>query len=111
MGWSTQRCAPSSVHHVHSSFIQLKQGRQDLNLQPAVFLETAALPVELRPLCLTATLLTFASSGSSLSPFPGGLPPHDSRAPRSVKPEPTDSALIWEKNPEVRVYNGTPGRC
>ncbi|SBS75841.1 hypothetical protein MHPYR_280009 [uncultured Mycobacterium sp.] len=31
-----------------TSLIQLLQGRQDLNLQPAV-LETAALPVELRP--------------------------------------------------------------
>src|SRR3954471_8948348 len=32
----------------HLSSIRLQQGRQDLNLQPAV-LETAALPVELRP--------------------------------------------------------------
>src|SRR6476469_3097379 len=38
--------SPSSVHTLSS--IQFEQGRKDLNLQPAV-LETAALPVELRP--------------------------------------------------------------
>ena len=37
-----------TVQCPRSSIIRLQQGRQDLNLQPAV-LETAALPVELRP--------------------------------------------------------------
>src|SRR5258705_10553559 len=58
-----------------------QQGRQDLNLQPAV-LEAAALPVELRP-------------------FTVGRPtcgPHTIlRAPRSVDQQPTDSAFKWVK--------------
>lgn len=38
----------TSVHHCTTVVLTLEQGRQDLNLQPAV-LETAALPFELRP--------------------------------------------------------------
>ena len=62
--------SPSSVH---IRCIQLQQGRQDLNLQPAV-LETAALPVELRPF---SGRLTRHSGRAS----------HNSRAPRSVDRE------------------------
>src|SRR3954469_24691295 len=84
----------------HLSSIRLQQGRQDLNLQPAV-LETAALPVELRPFMdnTAGTLL----AGQSLRDS------HNSRAPRSADQKPTDSARNWE-NPEVRVYIG-PGLC
>jgi hypothetical protein len=41
----TFQCPPSHDRILWSGY---QQGRQDLNLQPAV-LETAALPVELRP--------------------------------------------------------------
>jgi hypothetical protein len=70
----------------------VEQGRQDLNLQPAV-LETAALPVELRP-------YTDDSAGTATIITRPGLT--QLRAPRSVDLKPTDSALDWE-NPEVRV--------
>src|ERR1700742_558665 len=63
-----------------SSDVCLLQGRQDLNLQPAV-LETAALPVELRPFAV----------GRPTCAYLRGL--HDTRALRSVIAEPTDSAL------------------
>ncbi len=56
----------SGGHYPVSTLVEysVEQGRQDLNLQPAV-LETAALPVELRP-------------------FAGVRGLHNSRAPRSV---------------------------
>jgi len=57
-------------------------------------LETAALPVELRPF-------------GGWQANPRGRGSHNSRALRSADQKPTDSALNWE-NPEDRVYIG-PG--
>ena len=62
-----------------------------MNLQPAV-LETAALPVELRP-------FRMALLAGRTTRFPGLT--QTARSPL-VDLKPTDSALDWE-NPELRV--------
>jgi hypothetical protein len=82
-------------HYPVSTLVEysVEQGRQDLNLQPAV-LETAALPVELRPFIddTAGTAITITRSGAyTIRALPV----------RSIF-KPTDSALDWA-NPEVRV--------
>ena len=94
----TARCAPSSVHHDSSCLFSYQQGRQDLNLQPAV-LETAALPVELRPSLFRAVGSPNCAWDSSPRALPvGQFNPDDGR-----------QRLSWE-NPRVLSVQRS-GRC
>jgi hypothetical protein len=89
---------------------RIQQGRQDLNLQPAV-LETAALPVELRPFAgWQANLLVLGLHLTPLLRIASLCIVVDAHNARAIRGFNSDSALVMGKPRGPSVHRGRSQR-